>query len=159
MEQNYVTVTVLTATGFANGRGQFLTHRESTPLDRSPKNLFLVITSATRMAVPNLGANPSTGGFLAHGWNVTKIFIYLFIPFLFHELTYRSDPSTDFHAWWLKRRGLAQGCAFWGFRWYCSPFCKQNPQTPIFGARIGVFKQNGQNIESFFMLSRLLHRF
>ena len=35
----------------------------------------------------------------------------------FRELTYRSDPSTDFHAWWLKRRGLAQWCAFWGFRW------------------------------------------
>jgi len=27
---------------------------------------------------------------------------------LCEELTYRSDPSTDFHAWWLKRRGLAQ---------------------------------------------------
>ena len=36
--------------------------------------------------------------------------------FLFHELTYRSDPSTDFHAGWLKRRGLAQLCAFLGFR-------------------------------------------
>jgi len=34
---------------------------------------------------------------------------------LFEELTYRSDTSTYFHAWWPKRRGLAQGCAFWGF--------------------------------------------
>ena len=25
-----------------------------------------------------------------------------------YELTYRSDATTDFHAWWLKRRGLAQ---------------------------------------------------
>jgi len=33
----------------------------------------------------------------------------------FEELTYRSDPSTDFHAWWLKRRGLAHGRAFLGF--------------------------------------------
>ena len=32
------------------------------------------------------------------------------------------------------------------------------PKTPIFGAWIGVFKPNGQNIESF-MLSELLHRF
>ena len=32
------------------------------------------------------------------------------------------------------------------------------PKTPIFGARIGVFKPNGQNIESF-MLSKLMHRF
>jgi len=59
-----------------------------------------------------LGAHMSTGGFWAHGWNITEvIFIYTF----FEEVTYRSDPSTDFHAWWLKRRGLAQECAFWGF--------------------------------------------
>ena len=45
---------VLTATGFVNGRGQFSTPTESTPLDRSPKNLLLVITSATPTAVPNL---------------------------------------------------------------------------------------------------------
>ena len=67
------------------------------------------------------GANPSTGGFWANGWNITKfLFIYLFIRF-FHELTYRSDSSTDFHAWWLKRRGFVQGCAFWGFRWQLLP--------------------------------------
>ena len=45
---------VLTATGFVNGRGQFSTPTESTPLDRSPKNLLLVITSTTPTAVPNL---------------------------------------------------------------------------------------------------------
>ena len=29
------------------------------------------------------GANPSTGGFWANGWNITKsLFIYLFIPFM-----------------------------------------------------------------------------
>jgi len=32
------------------------------------------------------------------------------------------------------------------------------PKKTILGARIGVFKPNGQNIESF-MLSKLLHRF
>ena len=45
---------VLTATGFVNGRGQFSTPTESTPMDRSPKNLLLVIMSATPTAVPNL---------------------------------------------------------------------------------------------------------
>ena len=45
---------VLTATGFVTGRGQFSTPTESTPLDRSPNNLLLVITSATPTAVPNL---------------------------------------------------------------------------------------------------------
>ena len=107
----------------------------------------------------------------------TKFFIYLFIYLYFfsRKLTYRSDPSTDFHAWWLKRRGLARGCAFWGFRWYCSPkweaistksatLCEWNsplgeiPQTPNFWGRIGVNKSNVQNIESFILL-KLFHRF
>jgi len=41
-----------------------------------------------------------------------KNFIYTY-PF-FQKLTYRSDPSADFCVRWLKRRGLAQGCAFRG---------------------------------------------
>ena len=45
---------VLTATGFVNGRWQFSTPTESTPLDRSTKNLLLVIMSATPTAVLNL---------------------------------------------------------------------------------------------------------
>ena len=40
--------------GIVNGRWQFSTPTESTPLDRSPKKLLLVITSATPTAVPNL---------------------------------------------------------------------------------------------------------
>ena len=44
---------VLTATGFVNGKGQFSTPTESTPLNRSPKTLSQVITSSTPMAVPN----------------------------------------------------------------------------------------------------------
>jgi len=48
---------------------------------------------------------------------------YTFFP----ELTYRSDPATDFHAWWLERCVLTQGCAFWGFHWYYSPFWGWNP--------------------------------
>ena len=36
------------------GEGNFRPPTESTPLDRSPKKLLLVITSATPTAVPNL---------------------------------------------------------------------------------------------------------
>ena len=36
------------------GDGNFRPPTESTPLDRSPKNLLLLITSATPTAVPNL---------------------------------------------------------------------------------------------------------
>jgi len=45
----------------------------------------------------------------------TKIFVAAHIPF-FQKFTYRSDPLADFCARWLKRRGLAQGCAFWGLK-------------------------------------------
>jgi len=50
------------------------------------------------------------GGFTANGWNIRKNFS-IHISF-FQKLTYRSDPSADFCARSLKRRGLAQGCAF-----------------------------------------------
>ena len=117
-------------TGLVNERGQFSTPHRIHPLDRSPKNLLHVITSAALMAMPNWLLIRPRGGFWENGWNITKfLFIFLFIP-VFHELTYMSDPSTDFHAWWLKRHGLVQGCAFWGFRWYCSPFWVVPDQRP-----------------------------
>jgi len=59
------------------------------------------------MQIPPRGASRQMGEIYA------KFFIAVHIPF-FQKLTYRSHPSTDFCARWLKRRGLAQGCAFWG---------------------------------------------
>ena len=73
---------VLTASGFDNERGQFSTTTESTPLDRSPKNLLPVITSATPTAVPNLVQICPRG--LLGEWvkyNENFFVIYLFIPF------------------------------------------------------------------------------
>jgi len=79
------------------------------------------------------------------------------MPF-FEELTYRSDKSTDFYEWWLKRRGLAQGCAFLGDFSHCYPFRgSKTPKTPNFGAWIGVFKPNSRNRKTC-ILSKL-HRF
>ena len=92
-------------------------HRIHTPPPIT-KKLLLIIKSATPTAEPNLVQIRPRG---ASGQMDEIKEIFLFIPF-FHELTYRSDPPTDFHAWWLKRRGFAQGCAFWGFRWHCFPF-------------------------------------
>ena len=82
----------------------------------------------------------SIGGFWANGWNITKV-IVIYTPFW--ELTYRSDPSTDFHAWWFKRS-------------YGSPFRDQKPQK-LFGAWIGVFKPNSRNRKTC-ISSKLLHR-
>jgi len=49
---------------------------------------------------------------IAYGGENTRL--YSTFAF-FHKLTYRSDSSlsVDFCVRWLKRRGLAQGCAFW----------------------------------------------
>jgi len=85
---------VLVATGFVNGRWQFSTpHRIHTPLTDHQKICCY--------GCAKFGANPSTGGLLGkwvkYNENNFFKFIYLFIPF-FHELTYRSDPPTDFHA-------------------------------------------------------------
>jgi len=55
------------------------------------------------------------GGFLTNGWNIRKNF-YSCTYTSFQKLTYRLDPSADFCARWLKRRGLAQGCAFFGLK-------------------------------------------
>jgi len=55
--------------------------------------------------------NLHKGGFLANRWNICKNFSSCTYT-IFQKLTYRSDP--DFCVRWLKRRGLAQGCAFWG---------------------------------------------
>ena len=61
------------------------------------------------MQIPPRRASRQTGEIYA------KIFIAIIYLF-FSQLTYRSDPSADFCARWLKRRGLAQGCAFWGLK-------------------------------------------
>ena len=68
---------VLTATGFVNGKGQFSTpHRIDTPQPIT-KNFITGDYVADPYGCAELAAYPSTGGFWAHGWNITKIiFIY-----------------------------------------------------------------------------------
>ena len=89
---------------------------ESTPLDQSPKNLLLVITSATPM-----------GGFWANGWNITKIFlfIYLFI-FTFFSSTHLQVRPVD-------------------------GFSRLMAQTTRIRARMGGFWANGWNITKIFL--------
>ena len=144
---------MLTATGFVNGRWQFSTpHRIHTPWPITKKFVASDFVGDP-YGCAKFGANPSSGGFWANGWNITKnLFIYLFIPF-FHQLTYRSDPSTDFHAWWLKRRWFMQGCAFGCFVDIASHFGGEiPPKTPIYGAWIGVFKPKGEKYWKFHVI-------
>jgi len=90
-----------------------------------------------------LGAYPSAGGFWAYGWNITKI---IFIYALFEELNYRSDMSTDFHAWWLKRSGLALVCAFLGIFHIAPHLGGQTPKKTILGCE-QVFSSQTREIE------------
>jgi len=94
--------------------------------------MLLVIKSATPTAVPNL-VQIRPRGLLGKWVKYNENFIYLFIyTFLFHELTYRSDPSTDYDVLWLKRRGLEQEYAFWGFRDIAPHFGGEIPSKPQF---------------------------
>jgi len=103
------------------GDGNFRPPRESTSLDRSPKKLSLVITSATPTAVPNLVQIRSRGGFWANGWYITK-FIYLFIylyPFSWTHLQVR--PIDGFLRWMAQTtRTLARMCLL-GNSWTLLP--------------------------------------
>ena len=128
------------------GDGNFWPPTESTPLNRSPKNLSQVITSATPTAVQlcQIWCTSALGGFWANGWNITKI-IFIYALFVLGSQLQYTDASMNCRAWWLERHRLAQGCAFLGFRWYCSPFRVKSPKTPILGAWIGVFKPNSRN--------------
>jgi len=105
---------VLTATSLSYGKAKNSTpHRIKTP-DLIEIKFGTVDYVGEMTPHAKFHVNPSKGGFPANGWNIRKNFCS-HIPF-FQKLTYRSDPSADFCVQWLKRRGLAQGCAFWGLK-------------------------------------------
>jgi len=89
-----------------------------------------VITSATPTAVPNLVQ--------IRRWGLLGKWVKYNEKFFIYTLSFMNSPTgqtrrriftLDGGAKW-----LAQGCAFWGFRWHCSPFWGWNPpQNPNFG--------------------------
>ena len=88
---------VLTAAGFVNGRWQFSTpHRIHTPWPITKKFVVSDYVGDPYICA-KFGANPSTGGFWANRWNITKfLFIYLTIfirpP---HSRQIQTDRQTD----------------------------------------------------------------
>ena len=68
------------------------------------------------------------------------------------------DRFSRMMGWWLKRRGLAQGCAFFGIFCMAPHLRGQKPKKNILGAWIGVFKPNSRNRITC-ILSKLLHWF
>ena len=104
-----------------------------------------------------LGAYPSTGGFWAHGWNITKI-IFIYAPFLRNSPTgqtrwqiFTHDGSNDA----VSRKDVP----FWRIL-HIAPHLggQKTPKKNNFGAWIGDFKPNSQNRKTC-ILSKLLHRF
>jgi len=102
------------------------------------------------------GGNPSMGGLWANKWNIKQNFyLYLFLS----NSPNRLDRSSEFHAWWLKWRGLTQRCAFLALVDIVAYLGAQiAPELQFFGVTwVGVFQPNAPNIETF-ILSQLLHR-
>ena len=102
--------------------GNFRPPTESTSLDRSPKNLLIVITSATPTAVPNLvQIRPR---FWANGWNITKfLFIYLYL-FFGNSPTSQTHVSNDADS--------RKGVPFGGLIHIVLHFEGEIPQNPNF---------------------------
>ena len=99
-------------------KSNFRPPTESTSLNRSPKICHRWLCQRP-LQLRQIKCTCIHGGGLLGTlvkYNQNNYFIYA----LLEELTYGSDPSTDFHASWLTGRGLAQGCAFWGFVQYAA---------------------------------------
>ena len=63
-----------------------------------------------------------------------------FLGFFFPEPTWRSHPSTDFDAKWLKRRGFMQGRAFWSKnRNFLKPLSPKPPKFAQFWSGLRKF--------------------
>ena len=84
-----------------------------------------------------------------------KVFFLVFFWFL--RQAHRSHRWTDFNDVSVILRLSAQGCTFWGFRWYHPTQGVISQKTQIWEAWIGVFKPKVQNIK--ISISELLHRF
>jgi len=114
-----------------NGRGGNLTPATQNPLNRwSPK--FVYVTTS--------GISTTMQNFIQIGLWVSVLrmrdFAHLVTRLLFWVLEkgYSRDACTDFDAKYVKRRGSAQGSAFWGSRnqnlRFRLPF---SPKSAIFG--------------------------
>jgi len=127
-------IPVLTATGLVNGRWQF-----SNPHWIHTKNLVHFWLRRRSLRLCQIWCKSVLGGFWANEWNITKIFFIIYL-YLFQELTYRTDPSADFHARWLQQHELMQGCTFLGGFIDIAPrFLGWNtPKTPILWAWMDV---------------------
>ena len=128
------------------------------PLTDRQKTLSLVIMSEISRTVSNVvHIRPrGGGGFWANGWNVTKIYLFIYAPFGNSPIQVR--PVHVFS------RMMAQTMRTRARTWLLGSvdmvprLWVKFPWNPSFGAWIGVFKTNSHNHKTC-ILSKLLHRF
>jgi len=101
-----------------------------------------MITLATPMAVPNLMQIRRRGGGLLGEW--VKYNKNLFIYTFFREHAYRSDPSTDFHAYGSNDADWCKGVPFGGFVDIVPNF-GVSPRNPNFGGTNRRFQAKHEN--------------
>ena len=88
--------TVLTATSQVNGRWRILTtHRIETHEPTATKSRRIDYVRE-RTPYTKFGTNPSTGGFWAYGWNITFLWLSLFIYTFFSETRVQVRPVDGF---------------------------------------------------------------
>ena len=128
-----------------NGRWGNLTPPTPKPINRwSPK--FVYVTSSAMSTIMQ--------NFIQIGLGVSVLRMRDFAPlvtrllFWVLEKGYSRDACTDFDAKYVKRRGFAQGSAFWGSRNQNLRFRPSfSPKTAIFGPQFdGTTAKNGFNI-------------
>ena len=71
------------------------------------------------------GQNRVGGGAPTWGWNIQLVWLFFILG-----LAPRSNAATDYFAKYVKMRGLAQGCAFWGSRIHEIKILGVMPQNP-----------------------------
>jgi len=143
-----VVQTVLTATFNSYGDRQISTpHKINTP-EPIDKKISTIDYVREGTSYTKFGRNPSTGGFWANGWNITKIiFIYLYLFFSLISLQVRPVDGflrTIAHKTWNHARMCLLGVwtKFLQILGY-------NPQkTEILGAWIGLSSLNDKNFKS-----------
>lgn len=114
------------------------------PFDRPKPKLPQIITFTSTPNAPKVSPAPLLGSRPPR----VNIYTFGFFSFFSHSLTFfrsflaivhSKNGSFDFRQWYVKRRGLQQGSAFWGSHRYNSIFWGAIPQKPLkWGPGIGI---------------------
>jgi len=113
----------------------------ATPGSKTPELIATKLGVRNYVRDPTLtfiyGSDGDAWGVSAHAWNITVCdFPFFNFLFSFLHVAYRSPRLTDFHDLYVKQRVFAQGCAFWGSRWWFftfTPLCPQKFENLHYG--------------------------